>query len=144
MSSFNSNHYNGWNFFLPEVVKRGGVDLLPQHISDGGIRHDISMQESQTQSQQPGTQQRVLTRFPAALRIQSLLEYKDVTPKSRSDGGDVGVQAASGSSDIQRQRPLEDGGEDLHLVGTAVLGDLEPLNQELDGDDKQELIKLDL
>lgn len=41
------------------------------------------------------------------------------------------VQTASGSSDAQRQRPLQNGGENLHLVGAAVFGYLKPLHQKL-------------
>lgn len=44
------------------------------------------------------------------------------------------VQAASGSSDAQRQRSLQNGGENLHLVSAAVLGYLKPLHQKLEGE----------
>lgn len=40
------------NYFLPEVVKSSGIDLLSKHVSNGGICHNISVQKSQTQSQQ--------------------------------------------------------------------------------------------
>lgn len=41
--------------FLPEVIKGCGVDLLSQDITDGGIGHNISMQKSETKSQEPKT-----------------------------------------------------------------------------------------
>lgn len=56
-----------------------------------------------------------------------------IAPESWSNGSDVPVQAAFRSSNTQRQRSLQDGGENLHLVSTAVLGNLESLHQELEG-----------
>lgn len=44
----------------------------------------------------------------------------------------MSVQAAFGSSDAQRQRSLQNGCENLHLVSTAVLGYLKPLHQKLE------------
>lgn len=62
-----------------------------------------------------------------------------IVPESWSNGSDVSVQAAFRSSNTQRQRSLQDGSENLHLVSTAVLGNLEPLHQKLEG--KQEELK---
>lgn len=39
-------------FPLPEVVKSRGIDLFSEHIFDGCIRDDISVQESEAKSQQ--------------------------------------------------------------------------------------------
>lgn len=47
-------------FFPPEVVKCCGIDFLSKHISDGGICHNISMQESKTQSQKPEMKQIII------------------------------------------------------------------------------------
>lgn len=52
-------------------------------------------------------------------------------PEARTNGSHVLVQAAFGAADIEGERPLKETAEDLHLICTAVLGDLEPLNQEL-------------
>lgn len=49
------------------------------------------------------------------------------------DGRHVPVHAARGAPDAQGQSTLQEAAEDLHLVGAAVLGDLEPLHQELGG-----------
>lgn len=54
-------------------------------------------------------------------------------PKTRSDGGDVAVEAALSPAHVEGQRALQQAAEDLHLVCAGVLGDLEPLDQELDG-----------
>lgn len=50
------------------------------------------------------------------------------------DGRHMPVHAARGAPDAQGQSTLQEAAEDLHLVGAAVLGDLEPLHQELGGD----------
>jgi hypothetical protein len=42
------------------------------------------------------------------------------------------VHAPLGSAYVQGHGALQQAGEDLHLVGAAVLGDLKPLHQELD------------
>lgn len=49
------------------------------------------------------------------------------------NGRHVPVHAPLGATDVQRHGALQQAGEDLHLVGAAVLGDLEPLHQELRG-----------
>lgn len=57
-------------------------------------------------------------------------------PESWSNGSNMSVQAAFGSSDVQRQRSLQNGSENLYLVSTAVLGYLKPLHQKLEGEQK--------
>ena len=49
------------------------------------------------------------------------------------DDRHVPVHAARGAPDAQGQSTLQEAAEDLHLVGAAVLGDLEPLHQERGG-----------
>lgn len=58
-------------------------------------------------------------------------EEEQKIPESWANGGNVAVQAAFGSSHTERQRSLQNRRENLHLVCTAVLGDLKPLHQEL-------------
>lgn len=47
----------------------------------------------------------------------------------------MSVHDPLGPADVQGHGALQQAGEDLHLVGAAVLGDLEPLHQELRGED---------
>lgn len=51
--------------------------------------------------------------------------------KSGPNGCHVPVQAAFGPADVQGQGPLEQAGEDLDLVRTAVFGYFKPLHQKL-------------
>lgn len=49
------------------------------------------------------------------------------------------VHAPLGPADVQGHGALQQAGEDLHLVRAAVLGDLEPLHQELSGKENMSL-----
>lgn len=51
--------------------------------------------------------------------------------ESRPNGCHVPVQAAFRAPDVQGQGPLEQAGEDLDLVRTAVFGYFKPLHQKL-------------
>jgi len=39
----------------PEVVKGGGVDLLAEHVADGGVGQHVRVQQGQAEGQQPTT-----------------------------------------------------------------------------------------
>lgn len=51
--------------------------------------------------------------------------------ESGPDGRHMPVHAPCGTPDAQGHGALQQAGEDLHLVRAAILGDLEPLHQEL-------------
>lgn len=64
-----------------------------------------------------------------------LQEEESPSLEARPNGCHVSVHAPLGPADVQGHGALQQAGEDLHLVRAAVLGDLEPLHQELRGKD---------